>query len=229
MRKKKPILPILFALLFGALVIATCRVTVIQDKKAQTAISEAGEEVAVVQLSFAEQYAKENWDTKIMPAIREQAVDISIFIEGIRRDLAAEGQAHGYRANETSPWSFSLKGTAKVIDVENPEKVSQTRLLLDAAPYDGEPDIKLQVSTVIKTNAIRDGVGFLKLDDFTNQVEFAELTKAFNNIIKSNLLMDLDTKSLIGKEIVMLGCVSTQTGALDDLLIVPVELSESEG
>ncbi len=211
-------------LIAAVLILLTCGITIVYDEKPQTLVNEKGETVVVAKLTYAEQYTLDHWDVKILPAVRERAVDFSDFMAAVRADLAEAGKQYGNRANETSPWSFCLKGTVKVLDVVNPEKASQTRLKLDVHPYDGLPDVMLQVSTVLKTNAIRDGVGFLKLDDFTNQVEFAELTKAFNNKIKATVLKDLDFMALQGKEITLLGCVSTQKASLDDLLIIPVEL-----
>lgn len=176
-------------------------------------------------LTFAERYTEENWESKMLPTIAERAVDIGTFITDIHQDLDAAGEATGYRTNQTSAWSFCLKGTAQVVGIENAEKASGTRLLLDVAPYDGVADCQLQVSTVIKTNAIRDGVAFLKLDDFENQVEFAELTKAFNARVRQDIIEPLDASELVGKEIELLGCVSPAGIEAEDLLIIPVQLT----
>jgi len=173
----------------------------------------------------AERYCVENWETKLLPAIEERAIDLSTFMSGVHDDLAALGAQHAARANETSPWSFCLKGRARVLDVEEPGKVTKTRLLLDAEPYDGQADVKVQVSSVIKTNAVRDAVGFLKLDDFENQVEFAELTKVFNARIQADLITKLDAASLVGREVDLLGCVSIIGAAGEEILIVPVRLN----
>lgn len=224
MKMKKRMIPAVCALLLIALILLTCDITIVYDEKPQTQVNTQGETVETQKLTFAEQYTLDQWDVKIIPAIRERAVDVSEFMQAVTQDLHAAGEKYGNRANETSPWSFCLKGKVKVLEIENPEKASQTRLLLDFAPYDGQPDAKLQISTVLKTNAIRDGVGFLKLDDFTNQVEFAELTKAFNQKIKETVLMELDAQALVDKEVTLLGCVSTQKAELDDLLIIPVEI-----
>jgi predicted lipoprotein len=204
-----------------------CRVTVVRDAP----LSAAADDSAAVDLSglsVAERYCAENWELRMLPAIEERATRLDAFIEGVRSDLAALGAQYAERSNETSPWSFCLKGRAVVLDVEEPDKVTKTRLLLDIAPYDGQQDLKVQVSSVIKTNAVRDAVGFLKLDDFANQVEFAELTKAFNARIQADLVAGLDAAALIGAEIELLGCVSI-TNASDEILIVPVRLGAAGG
>ncbi len=211
-----------------AFILLTCRVTIVLDEKPQTEVNAQGETVLITKLTFAEQYTMDNWNSLIISTVRNRAVDLSEFIPAIKDDLASAGEKYGNRDNETSPWSFCLKGKVKVLDIESAEKASKTRLLLDTAPYDGIPDLKLQVSTVLKTNAIRDSVGFLKLDDFTNQVEFAELTKAFNNRVKSTVLNELDANLLVGQEVTLLGCVSIQKADLEDLLIIPIEI-ESMG
>lgn len=228
MKKKKWILPLTVSLMILVFVLLTCNITIVYDEKPQTHVDEQGETVITAKLTFAEQYTLDNWDSLILPKVRERAVEFTEFLPVITQDLNQAGEKFGNRDNITSPWSFCLKGIVKVLDVENPEKASKTVLLLDVEPYDGKPDFKLQVGTVIKTNAIRDGVAFLKLDDFTNQVEFAQLTKEFNNKVKSTVLNEIDAKSFIGKEVKLLGCVSTHKAELDDLLIIPVELEKIE-
>jgi len=206
-----------------ALILAVCRVTVVYDAPPRSPDEEDG----LADLSVAERYCAENWESRMLPAIEERAIDLPAFLGGVRGDLAALGAQHAARANETSPWSFCLKGRARVLEVENPDKVTKARLLLDVEPYDGQADVKVQISSVIKTNAVRDAVSFLKLDDFSNQVEFAELTKAFNARIQADLITKLDALPLVGKEIDLLGCVSiidSADAAGEEILIVPIRL-----
>lgn len=203
-----------------ALILAVCRVTIVYDAPPRS----AEEEGDLSDLSTAERYCAENWESTILPAVEARAIDLPTFLSGVQGDLVALGTLHAARANETSPWSFCLKGRASVLDIEEPEKVTKSRLLLDVEPYDGQADVKVQISSVIKTNAVRDAVGFLKLDDFANQVEFAELTKAFNARIQSELITKLDTALLVGKEIDLLGCVSIIGTAEEEILIVPIRL-----
>jgi predicted lipoprotein len=219
--KKQPWIPrAVIAVCALALILAICRVTVVYDAPPRLPDEEGG----LADMSVAERYCAENWESKMLPVIEERAIDLPTFMGGVHGDLAALGAQHAARANETSPWSFCLKGRARVLEVEEPDKVTKTRLILDVEPYDGQADIKVQVSSVIKTNAVRDGVGFLKLDDFANQVEFAELTKAFNARIQTDLITGLDLLSLIGKEIDLLGCVSITGAAGEEILIVPIRL-----
>ncbi len=230
MRKLKEHLPA-FAVIVVVLVLiaCTCRVTYVPDPVQQTIIDETGAEVVVEELSVAEQYCADNWDSLMVPTIRENAQDISELLPLIREDLASAGEQFAKRENETSAYNFCLQGTVTVLEVEEADRASRTRLVIDIQPYDGVADAKIQVSSVIRTNALRDAVGFLKLDDFANQVEFADLTKAFNARVQETVISGLDAASLAGQEVTFLGCVAiTEFAEPDDFLIVPVELKAGE-
>lgn len=214
------------------LIALTCRVTVIPDEAPVTEVNAEGQTVTVAKLSVAEQYCADNWDTKVVPTIKERAVDMATFVTDAKADLNATGLKYGNRANETSAWSFCVKGDVKVLDIENPEKPNKMLLILDLAPYDGQADCKLFYGKVFSSNiknAIRDGVGFLHLDDFENQVEFADLTTAFNNKVKSDVLSRHDATALVGKELKFFGCISLTDATYENLVVIPVELTVAGG
>ena len=214
------------------LVALTCRVTVIPDEAVQTTVNAAGETVVVEKLSRTEQYCLDNWDSKIVPTVKERSVPMVNFVQDVETDLNAAGEKYGNRANETSAWSFCVQGDAKVIDIENAEKPNKTLLILDLAPFDGKGDCKLFYGKVFSSNiknAIRDGVGFLRLDDFENQVEFADLTNAFNNKVKADVLSRYPAADLQGKELNFYGCLSLTEATFDNLVVIPVTFTVAGG
>ena len=228
MKNKKWILRLAVGLAIVVLAAATCRVTYVPDAVVETYVNEAGETVEVEQLSAVEQYCADNWDTLILPTIRERAVDVATFLADVRADVNAAGQAYGSRANETSAWNFCVTGQVGVLDIENADSANRAQLLLDAAPYDGQADLKLHFGKVFSTsvkNAIRDGVGFLRLDDYANQVEFADLSTAFNNKVKETIHEAFTPADLEGQEIVFYGCIAFQSADVDGLVVIPTELS----
>lgn len=214
------------------LIALTCRVTVIPDEVPETYVNAEGATVTVEKLSVAQQYCVDNWDTKVVPTIKERAVDMPAFVADVKADLNATGVKYGNRANETSAWSFCVKGDVKVVGIENAEKATKTLLLLDLAPYDGQADCKLFYGKVFSSNiknAIRDGVAFLHLDDFENQVEFADLTTAFNDKVKADVLSQYAAADLAGKELTFYGCISLTEVTFDNLVVIPVELNVTGG
>jgi predicted lipoprotein len=231
MKKYGRMIPWAATALLVVLIAATCRVTVIPDEVPQTEVNEEGETVVITKLSVTEQYTIDNWDSKVIPSIYERAVDITTFLAAVSADLDATGREHGNRANETSAWSFCVQGEARVLEIENADKPNKTTLLLDVAPYDTIADCRLHYGKVFSSNiknAIRDGVGFLKLDDFTNQVEFADLTTALNNKVKNEIILQTTAEVYAGKTITFYGCISLQDAKPDSLVIVPVQLQIME-
>lgn len=229
--KNKRIIPWVTACIVVVLIALTCRVTIIPDEVPKTMVNEAGETVVVEKVTAMEQYCIDNWETKIIPAIHERAVDISAFLTDIQADLNEAGTKYGNRANETSAWSFCVKGTVKVLEIENADKPNKSTLVLDIEPFDGAPDGKLHYGKVFSSNiknAIRDGVGFLRLDDFANQVEFADLTTAFNNKVKEEIILRTSAEEYVGKKISFWGCISLQNTEPNSLVIIPVEISVVE-
>ena len=219
--KKKSTRRIKWAVAAAAVILIAsfCRVTVIWDAPASATDG--------APLTVAQRYCRDNWESKMLPAIQQKAADAATVLAAASADMNAAGEKYGTRENETSAWNFCLKGKGVVIDILNGEKASKTRLAVDLSPEDGAADALIQWSSVLKTNAIRDSVGFLKLDDFANQVEFAELTKAFNARIQQDLITKTDATALKGKTISFVGCAAlTQMTGAEDCEILPVQLTE---
>lgn len=232
MKKKFRIFPWLVAVALVVLIACTCRVTIVPDPVVQTTLDAEGNEVVVQALTVAEQYCLDNWDSKIVPTVKERAVDMDTLIAQVEAGLNQAGAQYGYRANETSAWSFCVSAQAVVLELENADKPNRTQLVLDLAPYDGQADCKLFYGKVFSSNiknAIRDGVAFLKLDDFANQVEFADLTTAFNNRVKDDILSKTAAQDLVGKELSFYGCMSLTAAGYDNYVVIPVELTVTGG
>ncbi len=211
-----------------------CRVTVVPDKKAEMTVNDKGEEVAVAEMTPAEKYCAENWDSKMLPVLTSETTPIETVLELAKTDLNAAGAKYGVRDNESSAWNFRVSGTNKVVDIFSPDKATHTALMMDAQPYDGTADFEIQVSKILKTNTLRDSVGFLKLDDFENQVDFANLTKAFNARIQKDVISKVTAADLKGKEIKWVGPFSpdatlSKIGSAEDVLVIPVAVPEVVG
>ena len=68
------------AVVIVVLIACTCRVTYIPDPVQETTIDETGAVVVVEELSVAEQYCQDNWDSLMMPTIQERAQDIATML-----------------------------------------------------------------------------------------------------------------------------------------------------
>lgn len=138
-----------------------------------------------------QQIAQQTWKTRVLDA---HALDA--------KALDSQRQAAG------KPQSVFVRLTSEVtaVDVSNEREQKLT------VSVNGQP-ITVQAGPVMRGNAIRDATGF-KFEDFTNQVQFAQLSRAYNREAVKQL-PKLDA-SWVGKPVDILFAVTLSNGAAQD-------------
>ena len=61
--------------------------------------------------------------------------------------------------------------------------------------------LKVQLGPIVKGTAIRDGVEGIDADNFTNQIEFAALSREFNKISIKQVDESIDFAAMLNKKI----------------------------
>lgn len=170
----------------------------------------------------AEDYASDIWDAELMPTIEENAVEFTELVAQIREDEDAAIEQFGSRSG-TGAFSFMTRGEAQVLEAQLDSRIGF--VTLDFAPFDGEADASLAVGPVIRNrdNSVRDAVGFIRLNDFLNQTEFATVSSALKDYILANVIAGIDLENLPGNTITFLGTFTLSN--VDDIEIVPVRLT----
>ncbi|WP_313082535.1 DUF2291 family protein [Atlantibacter sp.] len=102
------------------------------------------------------QIAQQTWDSRVSVPARDHALDAATL------------------PNSPTPQSVfvRLHSNIEKVDLTNPRERSVT-VTLNNKP------LEVQIGPLIRGNAVRDAAGF-KFEDFTNQVQFAQLSKAYN-------------------------------------------------
>ena len=108
-------------------------------------------------------YVTSIWNSKVLPYVREHAVD-----------LATACQA----ARQPGPAQFLVKGDARVLPASAAPRPGL--LPIDAAPFDGRADAAIQMGPVIRGTALRDALPFIEFSQFLNQLEFARVSNELN-------------------------------------------------
>ncbi len=171
-------------------------------------------------------YVKNIWSERILPYVKEKAVDFAALQEALRQDSALAGEKYGYRAvAEQNPFNYAVKTRAKVLSAN--VKSRNGRLEMDAHPFDGKPDFTLQVGPVYKGTSLRDLLDFVSFDDFKNQVEFAKLANELNAYSGDKVAVPLGIRQDggVGKTFDLLGA-TTFDGNPNGMLVVPVTMEE---
>lgn len=108
-----------------------------------------------------QQIAQQTWQPRVLDAANQHALDATALSARMATPTAA-------------PESVFVRLTSRIEKID----VSNTREKSFVINVNGQP-IDVQLGPVMRGNAIRDASGF-KFEDFTNQVQFAQLSRAYN-------------------------------------------------
>ena len=113
-----------------------------------------------------------------------------------------------------------VHGEAKVLLINRESRVGLAEL--DVAPFDDQTDIFLAIGPVLRGNALRDAVGFIAFNDFTNQVEFAQVSDALKDRVDTDVLGAMDIDGLVEDTIQFMGAFTYDDP--EEVVIMPVRL-----
>ena len=167
-----------------------------------------------------DEFVEKIWEAKVIPYFEKKSQPVSDVLSAWTKDQEAAGKMFGYREKaEWSPWNFRVKGAGKIVEVNTESRAST--VAVDLEPVDGNGDLIIQIGPVVKDSGIRDSLEFISFTDFTNQLEFARLSNAFNKKVNGVVLSKLDRENLMGKDVSFVG-VFTQLQGSDLVRVTPV-------
>jgi len=181
------------------------------------------------------------WDTKLLPAFNEKAVELSKILSEIEMDangtaskdslipiaqrygLITVGEAHVYM----------VQGSGKISNVNTETSLGTIEVALDG--YDGPIQVRIYIGTRIPSDetSIREAVGFISFGDFKEQTEYGKVGSEINKRVLSQVLGNLDKSNLMGKTISFKGAFNIRTFnliqiELKEIRIVPVQITLGE-
>ena len=150
-----------------------------------------------------QQIAEESWSSRVMATANSHALSWA--------DMETKSQT--VKAGTRESVFVRASGTVAALNESNPRERILTLTL------NGKP-VEVSVGPVLRSNAIRDAAGF-RFEEFTNQVQYAQLTRALNrHAVKQ--LPTLDA-SWVNQPVQALLAVSIGHGSVED--VVAVELT----
>ena len=169
----------------------------------------------------AVEYAKEHYDSEVVPNIKDNAVEITELLPQIIEDPQAAGEKYGHRAGVSSPYAYPVSGEGVAGAVNG----TLLPLTIDGLPKDVQ--VMLQIGPAINGTALRDATGLVDFNDFLNQIEYANAATELNNKVKSDVLADFDAKGAEGKTVKFVGAFAYGSNP-KVLQITPVELEATK-
>ncbi len=159
-------------------------------------------------------WGKENFP-KVQEAIDKRAVDATTLAAAVAKDPKAAGTKYGVAGATGSEVSVRFSGTVGKGD---------SGIYPVAVP--GLPKkllVRVQTGPAINGTDLRDAPGTIEFGQFTNQIDYQNAAAALNNQLKKQVLAPLDTASLTGKKVTVVGAF--QLINPDAWLVTPAKLS----
>lgn len=202
--------------LAAAVSLAACRI----EKTPAVDPSQSATSVFVNDASFnPDAMVAEDWDSRVVPTLRDRAGAYDDVAAAIAADPAAAGGRFGFHAAEPgAPWLYAaaLSGTITAANTES-------RAATLTVKTDGGRAVTVQIGPVVRGTAIRDSLAFRPFSAFKNQVDYAQFGKALNTRANVGALAKLPRDALVGRRVVALGVVVGVGGDAAPLL-TPVEI-----
>lgn len=166
-----------------------------------------------------EQRIEDTFEAKLLPHIREKALDIAAFRTALAQGLDKAGEENANRGSGAgAAWNFSVSGKGTIVSVNLDTRARVAELDTDG---DGAGDVTVQLGPVIRGNALRDVAPFYSFDDFRDQIEFAKLGRALNDRISDRIkLPDGDP---VGKQMTFTGVVPLKS-ATEKVFVTPIDV-----
>jgi predicted lipoprotein len=199
----------------------------------------SGGQIATVRTLQEDQLAKEGfnpdryvdgiWSSELLPTFREEAIEINVLLSELEADreqaIAQYGRSSAI-GEVSATYSFMVQGTGEIVDVQHEalgNDVLYGAMTVDLAPTDGEGDVDIMIGERFsrRNTAVRDGVGFINFNDFTNQTEFASVSTALKDRILEEVITPLELSELEGQTIEFFGAF-TLGSSLSSIEILPV-------
>jgi predicted lipoprotein len=181
------------------------------------------------------------WDTQLLPAFHEKAVDLSKILSEIELDadgtaskdsLTAIAQHYGL-ITVGEAHVYMVKGSGRITNVNTETSLGTVEVELD--DYDGPIKVLIYVGTRIPSDetSIRDAVGFINFGDFKEQTEYGKVGSEINKRVLTEVLSNLDKSNLMDKNVSFMGAFNIRTFNLiqinlKEIKIVPVEIALGE-
>jgi len=169
----------------------------------------------------ASSFVEPIWKAKVIPAILAKAVEASVMLPEIRANPEAAGQKYGQR-EATNPFNYMIKGSGKVTQV-NTESRAGT-MTVEIGNGSSHENINLQIGPVVIGTALRDATGLVSFNQFTNQIDYAGVSKEMNLRAIKDALAGRDPASFAGKTIQFFGVFTFDPKSTSPIRVTPVKL-----
>lgn len=218
----------IICLIFIISLLSACEIVSL-DENGKPILPKDENAVLLLENMSPEDIVNKLWDSHIVPDYQSTTLDLS-------QALAISKSLNG--AQKKSVF-IKIIGVIKKIDFTSNTGGIEIEAALNNNADNDNPEnrletqiVKLQMSSIIRGNAIRDAASAIRFDDFKNQVQFARLTRVLNKKALENINLEklkvLEKASEDNKSHGVTAIIAAKITAngLIDLVPVFIELKE---
>jgi predicted lipoprotein len=162
------------------------------------------------------------WQPQVVPYFEKRAGELKDVLQLATSSPDQAGERYGNpRKQSSSPWTYAVKFTGKVIAADTASRAATLDVDADG---DGKADAKVQIGPALRGTALRDTLDFVNFNEFKNQIEWAQFGKAFNEKANTAFLSAIPRDGLAGKTVTVIGAFPVpNNGQLP--LVTPCQLT----
>ncbi|MFA1624148.1 DUF2291 family protein [Rhizobium mongolense] len=162
------------------------------------------------------------WQPQVVPYFEKRAGELKEVLQLATSSPDQAGERYGNpRKQSSSPWTYAVKFTGKVIASDTASRAATLDVDADG---DGKADAKVQIGPALRGTALRDTLDFVNFNEFKNQIEWAQFGKAFNEKANTAFLSAITRDGLAGKTVTVIGAFPLpNSGQLP--LVTPCQLT----
>lgn len=164
----------------------------------------------------SKKFADDNYESKIVPFIVQNAHDLAEIDKAVVADPAAAGAQYGKRDGDNAAYSVATKFTATggelvgdMLALKVPGVTTQTWL---------------QVGPALNGTAIRDVTGLVSFNQFDNQLAYQDSGTKLNDKVRELVLSKIDKTQLTGKKLTIIGAFSLFNPKIFSIVPVSIEV-----
>ncbi len=169
----------------------------------------------------AVEYAEQNYESTVVPAIEEAATPLDELVAAIVADPEAAGEEHGHREDEGKPFSFATQATGTLVEGGFGE------VGLEVAGLPAGITAGVAIPPLGSSTALRDAGADVSFGDFVNQTEYQNVAIELNEQVVQHVFDGVDLATMLGRTVEVTGAFtwSSDTGGeVDHVAIVPVAI-----
>ena len=143
------------------------------------------------------------WDQKLMPYAQAKAAPYPDLVKAIAQAPDQAVHDHGFRAaTGGAKAALYTRIDGVIVGGEFKSRAGTIEVDVDG---DGKPDVTVQIGPIIRSPVLRDSLDFISFDSFSNQIDYADFSKALNAHVRDVVLKGLPRDGLIGRHVSLVG------------------------